>query len=65
MVFRLRTECEVNKRVRRNLLHHHGVVIGQTVYAGKTFLKFTLLNPLVTHAKLDALLALIEELGRQ
>jgi L-2,4-diaminobutyrate decarboxylase len=65
VVFRLRADCEVNKQVRRNLLHHHGVVIGQTVYAGKTFLKFTLLNPLVTHAKLDALLALIEDLGRQ
>ena len=65
VVFRLRTDCEVNKRVRRNLLHHHGVVIGQTIYAGKTFLKFTLLNPLVTHEKLDALLGLIEDLGRK
>ena len=65
VVFRLRASCEVNKNIRRDLIHHHGVVIGQTVYAGKTFLKFTLLNPLITHEKLDSLLALIEELGRQ
>jgi L-2,4-diaminobutyrate decarboxylase len=55
----------VNKQVRRQLLHHHQVVIGQTVYAGKTFLKFTLLNPLVTHEHLDELITLIKHLGSQ
>jgi hypothetical protein len=36
------------KAIRRKLLlgRNH---IGQTVYKGKTFLKFTLLNPRVTH----------------
>jgi len=65
VVFRLQNSDEVNKKVRRLLLHHKGVVIGQTVYAGKTFLKFTLLNPLLDHQKLDELVLLIEELGRE
>jgi L-2,4-diaminobutyrate decarboxylase len=65
VVFRLQTSCEVNKKVRRKLIHSQGVVIGQTVYEGKTYLKFTLLNPTVTHEKLDALLSLIEQLGNE
>ncbi len=65
VVFRLQNTDEVNKRVRRLLLHKKGVVIGQTVHEGKTFLKFTLLNPLLDHQKLDELLLLIEELGRE
>ena len=65
VVFRLQNTDEVNKKVRRLLLHHKGVVIGQTVYEGKTFLKFTLLNPLLDHTKLDELLLLIEQLGRE
>ena len=65
VVFRLQNTDEVNKKVRRLLLHTKGVVIGQTVYAKKTFLKFTLLNPLINHQKLDDLLQLIEHLGRE
>ena len=65
VVFRLKTSCEINKQVRRTLIHQKGIVIGQTVYAGKTFLKFTLLNPLVDHQKLDDLLVLIEKLGKE
>ena len=49
----------MNKRIRRALLHHHGVVIGQTVCHGNVCLKFTLLNPLQTPEKLDELLKLI------
>ena len=49
----------VNKRIRRELLHHKGVVIGQTVCRGNVCLKFTLLNPMQTHQKLDELLELI------
>lgn len=49
----------MNKRIRRELLHRHGVVIGQTVCRGNVCLKFTLLNPLQTEEKLDELLALI------
>lgn len=53
---------EINKKVRRELLHKHGIVIGQTVSNGNVCLKFTLLNPLITHEKLDELLALIKNL---
>ena len=49
----------MNKRIRRKLLHHKGVVIGQTVCNGNVCLKFTLLNPLQNEAKLDELLELI------
>ncbi|MBP5707032.1 MAG: aspartate aminotransferase family protein, partial [Spirochaetales bacterium] len=63
VVFRLAASDEVNKRDRRKLIHEHGVVIGQTVHKDKTYLKFTLLNPLVTHEKLDGLLELIKSLG--
>jgi L-2,4-diaminobutyrate decarboxylase len=49
----------VNKRIRRELLHKRGVVIGQTVCKEHVCLKFTLLNPLLTHEKLDELLQLI------
>ena len=55
---------DVNKRVRRALIHKQGVVIGQTTCKGNTYLKFTLLNPLLTHEKLDKLLALIKSLGK-
>ncbi|WP_318721175.1 aspartate aminotransferase family protein [Treponema sp.] len=53
---------EVNKKVRRSLIHEKGVVIGQTVYNGRVHLKFTLINPLTTHQKLDELLDLIYSL---
>ncbi|WP_320130110.1 aspartate aminotransferase family protein [uncultured Sphaerochaeta sp.] len=65
VVFRLRASCDTNKKIRRSLLLDKGVVIGQTVYAEKTFLKFTLLNPLINHQKLDSLIALIEQLGKE
>ena len=65
VVFRLNASDEVNKRVRKALLHHHTVVIGQTVYQNQTYLKFTLLNPTVTHQSLDELLLLIEKLGSE
>ena len=61
----LRELCDtINKRVRRALIHEHGVVIGQTTCKGDTYLKFTLLNPLLTHDKLDGLLVLIKSLGK-
>ena len=56
---------EVNKKVRRILIHEHGVVIGQTVSDGRVHLKFTLLNPLITHEKLDSLIELIRKLGTE
>lgn len=53
---------EINKKIRRTLIHKEGVVIGQTVYNGKVHLKFTLINPLTTHQKLDELMDLIVQL---
>ena len=56
---------ELNKKIRRKLIHDKGIVIGQTVYGHKVFLKFTLLNPRMTHEKLDSLLELISTIGSE
>ncbi|MCQ2593061.1 MAG: aspartate aminotransferase family protein [Treponema sp.] len=56
---------ETNKKVRRSLIHDYGIVIGQTVSNEKVFLKFTLLNPLITHEKLDELKNLIKSLAEK
>ena len=75
VVFRYKTENadaeqmlkddEINKKVRRILLHKHGIVIGQTVSDERVCLKFTLLNPLMTHQKLDQLVELILQLAKE
>ena len=54
---------EINKKVRRTLIHEHGTIIGQTVSDGRVCLKFTLLNPRITHKKLDELMTLIKTLS--
>ena len=54
---------EVNKTIRRTLLHKHGIVIGQTVSNDNVCLKFTLLNPLITHEKIDEIMDLIKKLA--
>lgn len=60
VVFRLHGATDERiKAIRRKLLLE-GTIIGQTVYKGKTYLKFTLLNPRVTHQSLDALLDTIK-----
>ena len=56
---------QINKNVRRKLIHEKGIVIGQTVSNGYTFLKFTLLNPLISHEKLDELKNLIKTLAKE
>ncbi len=53
---------QINKRVRRTLIHEYGTIIGQTVSDGRVCLKFTLLNPRITREKLDQLKVLILEL---
>ncbi len=63
VVFALRAGDDVNKRVRRALLSE-GIVIGQTVYKGHVMLKFTLLNPALTHSEIDALALHIKELSK-
>lgn len=55
---------EINKKVRRLLIHEHGTIIGQTISDERVCLKFTLLNPEITFEKLDSLLELIEKLSK-
>lgn len=54
---------EVNKKVRRALIHDKGIVIGQTVSNGGVCLKFTMLNPLITKQTIDDVLITIKDLG--
>ena len=54
---------EINKKVRRTLIHQYGTIIGQTVSDGRVCLKFTLLNPRITHKKLDELKELIKQIA--
>lgn len=63
VVFRFNSSDDVNKKIRKALIHQKGIVIGQTVYEGETYLKFTLLNPNLTKEKLDDLVETIRELG--
>lgn len=65
VVFRHIAGDETNKKIRRKLLHEHGIVVGQTVSDGKVCLKFTLLNPLMTHGKLENLVQLIQSLAEE
>lgn len=53
---------QINRNARIKLLHHHGIVIGQTIEKERVFLKFTLLNPLMTHEKLDELVELLHRI---
>lgn len=62
VVFAHRGGDELNKRIRRTLLSN-GTVVGQTVYKGKVMLKFTLLNPMLTHSELDRLIERIKKLA--
>ena len=62
VVFRLDAEDNVNRRIRRSLMEK-GIVIGQTVMGGKVMLKFTLLNPNLTHDHIDKLIEMIKKEG--
>ena len=61
VVFALKDGDERNKSVRRKLLSE-GIVIGQTVFQGRVMLKFTLLNPHLTHEHIDKLIQRIKEI---
>ena len=65
VVFRVKDSDEVNRKIRRALIHQCGVVIGQTVFQGQVCLKCTLLNPELTRDSLDSLLELILRLRDQ
>ena len=60
VVFALRGGDELNKKVRRQLLSE-GIVIGQTVYQGKTMLKFTLLNPALDKSRINELYSKLKD----
>ena len=62
VVFALKGGDDLNRRVRRQLLAE-GTVIGQTVKDGRVMLKFTLLNPNLTHEGIDAVIDRIKALG--
>ena len=64
VVFAVEGGDDVNKMVRRRLLAE-GTVIGQTVMNGRVMLKFTLLNPNLTHGQIDALVDRIRALARE
>lgn len=65
VVFRHIKGDDTNRKIRRTLLHKHGIVIGQTVSDGFVCLKFTLLNPLMTHKKLEELVGLIQKIAEE
>ncbi|MGD1822428.1 MAG: pyridoxal phosphate-dependent decarboxylase family protein [Pleomorphochaeta sp.] len=47
VVFRYKGSNNLNKKIRKLLIHEYGLVIGQTSINEKVYLKCTLLNPLV------------------
>lgn len=62
VVFKHRGSDKLNKKIRKILLHENGLVIGQTSFNGKVYLKCTLLNPLVTNYELLHLIKKINEI---
>lgn len=60
VVFALTGGDDRNKKARRKLLSD-GIVIGQTVLDGKVMLKFTLLNPALSHEHIDKLIGILKE----
>ena len=61
VVFAVKDGDESNKNIRTRLMDE-GTVIGQTSKDGKVMLKFTLLNPNVTHADIDRVIERIKQL---
>jgi len=59
VVFARKDGDEANKKIRKTLLSQ-GTVIGQTVMNEKVMLKFTLLNPMITHEDIDKIIARIK-----
>lgn len=55
----------INRELREQLLSEGQAVIGRTEYAGRVYLKLTLLNPLATPADIEAVLEEIVRMGRK
>ena len=64
VVFAVKDGDEANKNIRKRLMAE-GSVIGQTSKDGKVMLKFTLLNPALTHAHIDRIIARIKEIREE
>jgi len=64
VVFAVCDGDEVNKAIRKRLLAE-GTVIGQTVKDSRVMLKFTLLNPELTHGDIDSIISRIEVLRKE
>ena len=65
VVFRIKSKDtkldidEMNRKIRRSLMHDYGIIIGQTKAKENVFLQFTLLNPTCEKEDFDALLQLL------
>jgi L-2,4-diaminobutyrate decarboxylase len=64
IVFRYRASNAVNLRIKQTLLETGEAVIGQTEIGETFYLKFTLINPLVTEATILQTLNRIKHLGQ-
>jgi diaminobutyrate-2-oxoglutarate transaminase len=56
---------KLNQKLRMEALTRGVAVLGETVIAGKTALKFTILNPCLTMSDFDTLLSQIEDLAAE
>ena len=65
VVFKHRGSDKLNKKIRKALLHEQGLVIGQTTFNDKVYLKCTLLNPTVTNFELMQLIKKINTIVDQ
>ena len=54
---------DLNKYIRRSLMNTEGIIIGQTVHKWHVYLKFTLLNPLITHETIDNIIEKMAKLA--
>ena len=64
VVFAVKDGDEANKNIRKRLMSE-GSVIGQTSKDGRVMLKFTLLNPNLTHEHIDRIIARIKEIREE
>jgi len=61
--FDLKRWNEINYTIRNRMIERGAGIIAQTTYQSKTFLKFTILNPLITYEDVMGVLASVKSLG--
>jgi len=54
---------DINYTIRNRMIERGAGIIAQTTYQSKTFLKFTIINPMITFEDVMGVLASIKELG--